>query len=380
MTSLAFNGTRLATARERRAVTKTALSAALCIAPATLNRLELGTSEPDSQLVAAISSELCFPKAFFFGDDLDEPPSEGAHFRAPSKMTKRHAKQIHAVTSIGLLLYRWLAERFVLPEVDIPSFEFHEPELAADFVRREWGLGNAPVNSIVPLLESRGAIVFSLPPDCLHIDAFSFWARGRPFLFLNTTKSAERTRMDVAHELGHLVLHNSTCSGSRENEREATAFGSAFLMPKESVIAHLPRAYSLNQIIFAKQTWRVSAAALTVRLHELSLISDSMYRDLFVQIGRLGYRKNEPEPCRPEVSQLLRRLLQLLHEKGVTVMDVSRGLGLNSADISDLLRNLTLVALPPSQDVIDPGIPMGRSGAGSFAIVHNSEWSSASPK
>ena len=375
MRHLPFNGSRLITARERRAVTKVSLSAALSIPQANLNRLEQNTLVPEPKLVTAISTKLLFPESFFFGDDLEEPPSEGAHFRAPSKMTKRNNRQIHSVTSIGLLLYKWLADRFVLPEVDIPSFEPYEPELAADAVRREWGIGCTPVHSIVPLLESRGAIVFSLPPDCLHIDAFSFWAWGRPFVFLNTTKSAERTRMDVAHELGHLVLHNATRSGSKQNEQEAAEFGSAFLMPSESVIAHLPRAYSLSQIVSAKQVWRVSAAALTVRLHELRLISDSAYRDFFIHISRLGYRKNEPEPCRPEVSQLLRQLMQLLYGKGITVMDVSRKLGLNTMDVSDLMRNLTLIALPPTEDGVGPNVRMSSDGGGSFTIIQNNEFS-----
>lgn len=40
-----------------------------------------------------------------------------------------------------------------------------------------------------------------------EIDAFSLWRDDRPYIFLNTSKSAERSRFDAAHELGHLVLH-----------------------------------------------------------------------------------------------------------------------------------------------------------------------------
>lgn len=349
MTTLAFNGHRLTAARARRATTKTSLSTALGITLSTLNRFEEGKASPDHRHITAMSQELNFPLSFFFGDDLDGPPLEGAHFRAPSNMTKRTSNKIRAVTSIGLLFYSWLGDYFRLPDVDIPTYETADPEIAADTLRREWGLGCAPIFDIIPLIESRGAIVFSLPADCMNVDAFSFWTYGRPFVFLNTTKSPERTRMDVAHELAHLVLHNADCSGSKEREREAASFASAFLMPRESVIAQLPRVFTLTQVISGKRIWRVSAAALTVRLHKLGLISESAYRDLFIDINRLGYRKNEPEPCRPEASQLLRKITNLLREDGLSLKDVSQKIGVHVQEISEFLQNLTIVALPHSK-------------------------------
>ena len=67
---------------------------------------------------------------------------------------------------------------------------------------------------------------------------FSHWQGDVPFIFLNTTKTAERSRMDAAHELGHLVLHAHTGGGStKPHEDEAQAFAAAFLMPKAPFIA-----------------------------------------------------------------------------------------------------------------------------------------------
>ena len=40
------------------------------------------------------------------------------------------------------------------------------------------------------------------------IDAFSFWNGNRPFIFMASDKeSVARHRYDLAHELGHLILH-----------------------------------------------------------------------------------------------------------------------------------------------------------------------------
>lgn len=99
------------------------------------------------------------------------------------------------------------------------------------------GLGEAPIANMVHLLETKGVRVFSLVEDCHELDAFSTWLDGTPFVFLNTRKSAERSRMDAAHELGHLVLHRVGRPQGKEAEEEATRFGAAFLMPRASPTA-----------------------------------------------------------------------------------------------------------------------------------------------
>jgi len=70
------------------------------------------------------------------------------------------------------------------------------------------------------------------------------WKEGTPFIFLNSAKSAERGRHDAAHELGHLVLHRHGGPIGRKAEEQANAFASAFLMPRSSILAHVPRSES----------------------------------------------------------------------------------------------------------------------------------------
>jgi len=69
-------------------------------------------------------------------------------------------------------------------------------------LRRLWGLGELPIKNIIHLLEAKGIRVFSLSIDSAQVDAFSMWHVNRPFVFLNTKKSCEHSRFDVAHKLG----------------------------------------------------------------------------------------------------------------------------------------------------------------------------------
>ena len=39
------------------------------------------------------------------------------------------------------------------------------------------------------------------------MDAFSFMFDGVPYVAVDTSKTAERVRFDIAHEIGHLMMH-----------------------------------------------------------------------------------------------------------------------------------------------------------------------------
>ena len=336
-----FNPTRLATARERRAITKSALAQTLALTPAQFHQLELGNFISDSDLIQNLADALDFPITFFYGDDLSEIPTEGAHFRASLSISKRRKAQIRAATQIAMHFHTWLAARFILPEITIPRYPDLDPEQAADVVRRDWDLGILPIGDMIALLEAHGAIVFGLPQDCREIDAFSFWCDDYPYIFLNTQKSTERTRFDVAHELGHLVLHTQEHAGDKDRESEAMQFAAAFLMPRESVLAHAAGIHSIRQVIQAKHIWRISTTALTRRLHDLGLVNATTYKDWSIRQSRLGYRTREPEPTFPDLSQLLQNVLGFLRQDNISLADIADELAIPRTDLTDFVAGLT---------------------------------------
>ena len=164
--------------------------------------------------------------------------------------------QAEAIGTLGMLLADWIDSVFELPAVDIPTYDIYDPELAAEAVRASWELGELSISNVVELLEAHGAYVFALATDTPALDAFSFWLDDSSFVFLNTSKAPERTRMDAAHELGHLVLHtNGGAARSRQAEHEANRFAAALLMPASSVIAKAPldHTVTLNTLIESKK-------------------------------------------------------------------------------------------------------------------------------
>jgi len=329
-------------------LTKAALAEAVGVSTRMVTAYERGEKEPSQRTIAKLSQVLRFPVEFFSGPGLDEPPMDGASFRALSNLTARQRDQALGSGALALAFSDWIEARFRLPEPDVPQHQGIDPETAAMAVRSEWGLGERPIRNMVHLLEAHGVRVFSLTTDSAAMDAFSFRRGNLLYVFLDTMKSAERSRMDAAHELGHLVLHWKGGARGRDCEREADLFGSAFLMPRGSVLAEAPRGGRLDQIIKAKRHWKVSVANLTYRMHGLGLLSDWQYRTLFIEISQKGYRTHEPDGTQRETSQMLAKVFQMLRDEGVTMGQIAYELRVLPDELSNMIFGLILTPIDGS--------------------------------
>lgn len=347
-----FNPNRLAVARRRRGMTKTDLASEVELELRTISAYEAGEFKPSTKAVADLGRVLKFPVAFFFGEDLHEPTPDTASFRAQSKMNAWQRDMALSQGAIALHLNNWLEKRFELPHPAIPEVgRDQSPEAAAEALRREWGLGVGEVRNTVHLLESKGVRIFALSVKAKEVDAFSMWRGETPFVFLNTQKTAEHSRFDAAHELGHLVLHRHAAPQGRQAEKEADAFASAFLMPRASVLAHAPKFTTVDILVRLKKIWSVSAAALAYRFHTLKILSDWHYRTIYVELSKRGYTKNEPEPGPHEASQLLAKAFSALREEGITRQHVSKELCVSTTELDDLLLGLAFGSIDGGQQL-----------------------------
>lgn len=337
-----FNASRLTLARKRRQLTKKELAEKTKLTAVTLTRLEAGnTPEPGGDTVRAIAQALNYPMEFFYLHDSEDLSAEAVSFRSLSSLTARQRDAALAAGSIAFELHAWVAERFHLPPAQLLDLRDEDPIAAAEALRSHWGMGTKPVEHMVKLLESKGVRVFALSEQHKHVDAFSCWRNDVPYIFLNTFKSAERSRFDAAHELGHLVLHiHGTTNGSRDVERDADMFASAFLISRGDLIGHLGRVNSLAQLVTAKKRWGVSVSALARTAFDAKLISDWHYRDLCRQISQLGYRTSEPQGLQREKSILWRMIFDQLWKDGIARHRIAAELHVPLDEIESLVGEL----------------------------------------
>jgi Zn-dependent peptidase ImmA (M78 family) len=177
------------------------------------------------------------------------------------------------------------------------------------------------------LLESKGIVVCRYEMQDENVEAFSFWNGPRPFVFIASEKEAGvRRRYDLAHELGHLVLHRWIEQSDLEDrptlkaiEREADKFAGAFLLPSTSFPNEVYTT-RLDAFVPLKERWKVSIQAMVFRCRDLDLIDDDQTLNLYKQISFRRWRKNEPldDPRKIPIEQprLLKRAVELVLESG----------------------------------------------------------------
>jgi hypothetical protein len=138
----------------------------------------------------------------------------------------------------------------------------------------------------------------------------------------------ERQRLNITHELGHLVLD---ISKDIDEEKAAFRFGTAFLAPAEVVFREVgpKRAFiQPEELLLLKRRFGMSIQALLYRLRDLGIIAESYYKQWCMDINRLGWKKQEPLDLLPEQPQWLRQnVLRALAEGLVTQEEAERMLG-----------------------------------------------------
>lgn len=153
-------------------------------------------------------------------------------------------------------------------------------------------------------LEKSGIFVFEKMLGT-NKDVYSLWVEGaRPYIFLRKYgDSAVQRNFDLAHELGHLLLHQqvefSTLSKEEyaKIEDEANRFAVYFLLPEESFAEDMATVWNEadpDAYIHLKRKWDVSLYWLGYRAWQSGLISEEIYEKFYQSLKEKGYWDWEP--------------------------------------------------------------------------------------
>lgn len=138
-------------------------------------------------------------------------------------------------------------------------------------------------------------------------------------------KSAARRNFDLAHELGHLLLHYKVefnmadRKSYRAIEDEAHSFASAFLIPEvfRKDCECISKVSNPDSYIDLKEKWEVSLQAMAVRMYKLDLMEYQQYRYFFISANKKDYKITESLDDKISISHPMKvkNILQLLFEK-----------------------------------------------------------------
>lgn len=337
---------RVTMARLRRGLKKVELARELGVTPRTITRYETdGIPETSLDSFCAVTG---FPRAFFYRDATGLEGNSAALFRAGRRATQAQKDTATACGMMGYEIDEFLRARFTLPGLQLPDLAGWSPQEAARELRSLWSIGpEAPLPNLVHLCEANGVHVYGLPPVAQAVDAFSNWYGAQPLVFLARQKSPERSRFDLAHELGHLVLHTHTsCEGARDQEKEADAFASEFLLPEAVIRRTMRNAPSLTMILTYRNSFKLSAMAVTMAAKQAGRLSDYAFKLTVRNLSAKGYRRGEPGGMTAqETSRIFSEVFRKDNPKHVTIGRLSDELGFPVEDVHSLTFGTQIIGL-----------------------------------
>lgn len=366
MNDQVFQGAKLRIARLLNGWTKADLAERLQISRQFVHTLEIGDKPASQDLVAALSLLLKVQPIFFFEPLPTEVREEECHFRGRKSMPDKVADQIISHGTALELVVRLLDQTLTLPIVNFPSIEVHtddDIEQAANSCRQLWKLGMGPIASMCRVLENVGAVVTFFQGDRHEVDALSM-ARARPLVIRNVLKTSPgRQRFDLAHECGHLVIHQGVATGDDITEGQANRFASAFLMPKTTFAVEFPAMPSRIdwQVIYSlKVRWRVSAKAIIRRAHDLGLLNAVQYAAGNRFLNQSGQSKVErfDERIPMEEPELLRSAISAYAEAfSSSPSNFARQIGMTPALVEQLvgIKALRERKIDPHTSIVSAG-------------------------
>lgn len=303
-----FNGERLRSARLYRGLTVEELAGKLDVSKQTISQYENSKIDTPFDKILMLSRELGFPYEYFIQSEAFKVKSGSTYFRSLLKTNKKY--RIEQVTKMEHLavIYSILKEYVEFPVLHLPEPKTYASPTEASYSLREfWGLKNDPLTDMVRLFEENGIIVTTFPTSTDDIDAFSQLIEidGQDIFLVALSKNkdtAARTHFDIAHELGHIILHEwsedveaLSREQFKEREKEANEFASAFLMPEASFLRDIS-AYPSNLDYYKqmKKKWKVSIAAMLYRSCDLGAITQNQYQYMIRIMQKNNWRKCEP--------------------------------------------------------------------------------------
>lgn len=347
----AFSGHRLLEAREARGVSRAEFAQCLGVSKQAVSQYEKGQRSPSGDVMFRMARHLRVPLHFFMSRESAQVTGT-VFFRSMAAATKRARESAKRQYVWAKDIVTYLREFIEFPRVAFPSpclssdpvaLTDEDIERMATETRRFWGLGDGPISNVVWLFENNGAIVIRRDFDVKTLDAFSEWdgENQTPYFVLGAGKtSAVRSRLDAAHELGHMILHRHAKGLSsgvfRLVEDQAYRFAGAFLLPAPTFQAEVVP--TLRSLVLAKAKWRVSIGAMIKRMANIGMISPAREQRLFANWSRRGWRMNEPLDDELEIEEprLIRRSLDLLiQNKILRPDDLKSRLGLYIEDIEN---------------------------------------------
>lgn len=360
-------GANIKSARIYRGHSITELAELTGISKQTLSAYENNKRALTPENKMKLMQALDFPIEFFDKGMIAKVNNQTVFFRALKSTIEKDRQSIAESLLYITYVYEVLESYVNFPVFNIPNDllekydfkaedNFNVIEDIAMYLRQFWDIGDRPINNIQDLLERNGIFIIKNYSKNEKIDAFSTSIKVNNgsivhFIDVLETKSQSRINFDIAHELGHIILHKALKKEQysayfNKIEKDANRFASAFLMPESNAYDKLCNLIAFKPRFFipVANYFNVSIQAAVHRAKDLNIIDDYTYSSLYRTISANGWRKHEPID-RPGVihETLLQAAIKLLFEHKVLTPSLfieqlnMKGVYLNHKELEKIL-------------------------------------------
>jgi Zn-dependent peptidase ImmA (M78 family)/DNA-binding XRE family transcriptional regulator len=348
-----FQKDRLCQILAARRLSQVQLASMVGVSSATVSKWRAGNQAPEREALDRLAGVVNVTAEWFTRPTVAKVSLPLFRSNASAHVAAREMLEARLEWAQDIALA--LMEFVDYPELNLPTRTYTDPEQittedieqAAGECRDLWRLGRSVIQDLALAAEGAGVIIIREETGVAQIEGLSAWSKdlGKPIILLSADKdNGYRSRFDLAHELGHLVLHRYIKRPTERDrykllEQQAHRFAGALLLPAETFANEVRLPVTMDDLLLLKRRWGVSAAAIIMRLHALELLTEDEKLSLFKRRSARWGAKSEPGDGdrAPEHPRLLRRTVDLLVDENVMPLEmIPRHIGLASSDIEML--------------------------------------------
>lgn len=318
-----MSGDRIKLARKKAGFSLRALAEAMenLVSAQALGKYERGEMRPSSDVLIRLSKALGVSQTYLLA--AQGIRLGGVQFRTKSNTSGKDRARIE--TEVIEWIERYLQIEEILetsgdswrcpPGMPQKLATFEEAERLADKLRAHWKLGIDPIPDMTELLEDRGIKVLlgnfteKMSGQTCAVNQQDS-DRQIPVIVINRSKSLERRRFTMAHELAHRVIDPS----SPDIEGLCNRFAGAFLVNREHLLREIGERrsqFSVREIMELKRLYRVSASSFLMRLEQVGALVGGALSHAFRTFAQ-PWRAKEPEPL-PIDDEIPKRFERLVY-------------------------------------------------------------------
>jgi Zn-dependent peptidase ImmA (M78 family)/transcriptional regulator with XRE-family HTH domain len=309
-------------AREFRGLTQGQLGKKTGFSQPKIARIENGIgADLEAEDATRLARELEFPIEFFLQDEVRVGfGSSSYYYRKRASLSGADRKRIQSVVNLFRIhLKRMLSAvdmEFSRPFRRLETEDYGgTPAGVARALRAFWRLPDGPIADLTAAAETAGIIVVPCNFGTREIDGTSLWlGELPPIVFMRRDLSGDRWRFTLAHEIGHLLMHELP---KETMEPEADQFAAEFLMPEKDIRLQLARYKSISMADLAnlKLYWKVAMQSVLRRSRDLGYTNENQARYIFQRLSAMGQRANEPIQIERESAKVVVKLFECFTEQ-----------------------------------------------------------------